>query len=233
MSGLPNPVFVALDTADEDRLERLAAAVGGQVGGLKVGLEAYTAHGPAAVRAARAHAPVFLDLKLHDIPATVAGAARAAAALDVALLTVHASGGLAMVAAAVEAAPDVAILGVTVLTSLDDADLAAVGQPSTAEQVPRLARLAVEAGAAGVVCAGSDIATVRAAIGPEPLIVVPGVRSAGVQQHDQRRVVTPAEALASGASHLVIGRQITQAEDPAAAVAAVLAELDGRRSVAG
>ncbi len=220
-----SPLIVALDTADPARLEELAALLGPAAGGLKIGLEAFVALGAGAVRTARAHAPVFLDLKLHDIPATVAGAARAAAALDVALLTVHASGGPAMVAAAVEAAPAVAILGVTVLTSLDDGALAAAGQPSAAEQVPRLARLAVEAGAAGVVCAATDIAAVRAAIGARPLVVVPGVRSAGAANDDQARVATPAAAMAAGATHLVVGRQVTRAADPTAALAAVRAEL--------
>lgn len=224
MTGRP-PVIVALDTADPHRLAALAAALGPEVGGLKVGLEAYTAIGPAAVRAVAPHAPVFLDLKLHDIPATVAGAARVAARLGVELLTVHAAGGGEMVATAVEAAPEVTVLGVTVLTSLDDAALAALGQPPVAEQVVRLARLAVEHGAGGLVCAPPDVAAVRAAVGPDPLLVVPGVRPGGAARDDQVRVATPAQALAAGADRLVVGRPVTRPDDPVAAVRALLAEL--------
>jgi orotidine-5'-phosphate decarboxylase len=220
-----NPLVAALDTADFDRLRTLAGALGPEVGVLKVGLEAFTAYGRDAVRQAAAHAPVFLDLKLHDIPATVGGAARVAADEGVALLTVHASGGQAMIAAAANAAPDVAILAVTVLTSLDDAALAAVGQPPAAEQVPRLARLAVDAGAAGVVCAPTDVAAVRDAVGAEALLVTPGVRPEGSAPDDQARVATPRAALEAGADLLVVGRPITAAQDPAAAARALLAAL--------
>jgi orotidine-5'-phosphate decarboxylase len=220
-----NPLVAALDTADLDRLRTLAAALGPEVGVLKVGLEAFAAHGRSAVRQAAAHAPVFLDLKLHDIPATVAGATRAAAGEGVALLTVHASGGPAMVEAAARAAADVAVLAVTVLTSLDDEALAAVGQPPAAEQVLRLSRLAVEAGAAGLVCAPTDVAAVRQAVGAEPLLVTPGVRPAGIGADDQARVATPRAALEAGADLLVVGRPLTTADDPAAAARAVLADL--------
>jgi orotidine-5'-phosphate decarboxylase len=220
-----NPLIVALDTADLERLKWLAAVVGPRVGLLKVGLEAFVAHGPAAVRAAAAHAPVFLDLKLHDIPNTVAGAATAAARLRVAMLTVHASGGEAMLRAAVEAAPDVRILAVTVLTSLSDADLAAVGEPLPAQQVPRLAALAVAAGAGGLVCAPPDVPALRAAVGQRPVIVTPGVRPAGVTADDQARVATPRAALDAGADYLVVGRPITAAPDPAAAAGALLHEV--------
>ena len=224
--GAPsNPLVVALDTADGRQLAAWAAALGPHVGGLKVGLEAFAAHGPAVVRAAVEHGPVFLDLKLHDIPATVAGAARAVAGLGVSLLTVHASGGAAMVRAAVQAVPDVTVLAVTVLTSLDAAALAAAGQPPVAEQVPRLARLAVDAGAGGIVCAPTDVAVVRAAVGAGPLLVVPGIRPAGSAVDDQARVATPAEAVAAGADLLVVGRPITRATDPAAAARALLANL--------
>lgn len=220
-----NPLIAALDTADLEELGRLAATLGPHVGYLKVGLEAYTAHGPAAVAAAAPWAPVFLDVKLHDIPTTVAGAAAAAARLGVDLLTVHAAGGPAMVAAAVEAAPDVAVLAVTVLTSLDDTTLAQVGQGPALEQVPRLAALAVAAGAAGVVCAPPEAQAVRAAIGPAGLVVTPGIRPAGTEHHDQARVATPRAAIDAGATHLVLGRALSGAADPAAAVRAILDDL--------
>lgn len=225
-----NPLIAALDTADLARLEYLAAVLGPYVGHLKVGLEAFVAHGPAAVAVAAAHAPVFCDLKLHDIPNTVAGAAAAVARLGVAFLTVHAAGGPAMVAAASKAAPGVVVLGVTVLTSLDDAALVAVGHPPVAEQVPRLAALAVEAGARGVVCAATDLAAVRAAVGPDALLVVPGIRPGdageqGADQGDQARVATPREAIDAGADHLVVGRPLTTRPDPAAAARVLLTEI--------
>jgi orotidine-5'-phosphate decarboxylase len=220
-----NPLIAALDTADFGRLEELAAALGPHVGHLKVGLEAFTAHGPAVVSAAAWHAPVFLDLKFHDIPHTVAGAAAAAARLGVAMLTVHAAGGPAMISAAAKAAPDVAVLGVTVLTSLDDLVLSALGLPPVAEQVPRLAVLALEAGARGIVCAPTDIAAVRDAVGPAALLVVPGIRLHGADQGDQARVATPSAAIAAGADYLVVGRAITASPDPAAAAQSILRDL--------
>ena len=220
-----SPLIVALDTADPARLDALAGAVAPHVGLVKVGLQAYIALGPRAVSLARAHAPVFLDLKLHDIPNTVAGAAAAAAELGIEMLTVHASGSPAMVGAAVKAAPDVAVLAVTVLTSIDDDELALMGQPPAAEQVPRLARMAVETGAAGVVCSPHEIEAVREAVGPDALIVVPGVRPVGSAVHDQARTANPAHTIAAGATHLVIGRPITQAADPGAACLAILEEL--------
>lgn len=221
----PDPLVVALDTADLDRLSSLAAAVGPHVGCLKVGLEAYTAHGPTAVAAAAAHAAVFLDLKLHDIPATAGAAAAAAAELGVSLLTVHAAGGETMVRAAVEnAGPHTSVLAVTVLTSLDDAGLASVGQPVASEQVPRLAALAVSAGAEGVVCAPDEIAAVRAAVGDQPLVVTPGVRPAGADPHDHARAMAPRTALDAGADVLVVGRPITDAPDPAVAARELRAE---------
>lgn len=221
-------LICALDTADLGELTALAEAVGGEVDLLKVGLEAFAAHGPAAVAAAAEHAPVFLDLKLHDIPTTVAGAARAAAAHGAAMLTVHASGGPAMIAAAAEAAPETTVLAVSVLTSLDDTALAAVGQPSAAEQVPRLAALAVGAGAGGLVCAAAEIAAVRARVGQAPAVVVPGIRPAGTATDDQARPATPEAAAAAGASHLVLGRALTRAADPAAAAREIRASLPPR-----
>lgn len=235
--GRRSPLIVALDTDDPRRLAELAGAVAPHTGLLKVGLQAFTALGPAAVTTAGQHAEIFFDAKLHDIPNTVAAAAAAAARMRIAMLTVHASGGPAMIAAACKAAPDVTILAVTVLTSLDDADLAVVGQPPVTQQVVRLAGMAAEAGAGGVVCAASDIAAVRAEIGDELAVVVPGIRPSGSTMSlcseavgheiadDQRRTADPRTALRAGASHLVVGRPITQAGDPAAAAAALLAEI--------
>ena len=221
-----SPLIVALDTADRERLHALASAVAPYAGLLKVGLQAFTALGPAAVAAAARLRPVFVDLKLHDIPNTVAGAAAAAADAGARMLTVHAAGGPAMIAAAAKAAPDVTILAVTVLTSLDDDDLAAVGQPPASDQVPRLAALAVSAGAGGIVCSPAEVAAVRAAVGPTAQIVVPGIRPAGSASDDQARIATPAAAMAAGATAIVVGRPITAADDPAAACAAILQELD-------
>jgi orotidine-5'-phosphate decarboxylase len=200
------------------------------VGMLKVGLELYVAEGPPAVRAAAALGrPVFLDLKLHDIPATVEGAARSAAATGAALLTVHASGGPEMIRAAVRGAGGrLRILAVTVLTSLDAAVLDRVGLSGPPEAaVVRLARLAVEAGAGGLVCSPLEVAAVRAAVGPGPLLVVPGVRPAGSAKGDQSRVATPAEAVRAGADVLVVGRPLRDAADPIAAARAIAAELAG------
>ncbi len=221
-----NPLVVALDTADLDRLTQLASSLAGEAGMLKVGLEAFTAHGPETFARAAGHAPVFADLKLHDIPATVAGAARAAAGHGVDMLTVHAAAGPAAVAAAAEAAPDVAILGVTVLTSTDDAGADALGWPPAAEQVPRLAFAAMAAGARGLICAVSEIELLRAELGDEPLLVVPGIRPRGAPQNDQARVGAPREALEAGADYLVVGRPITSAADPVSAARALLTEAD-------
>jgi len=218
-------IIVALDSPDLDRIAALSAALGPHVSHLKVGLEAFVALGASAVAAAAAHAPVFLDLKLHDIPNTVRGAAASAAALGADLLTVHASGGPAMIAAAAEAAPAMRVLAVTVLTSLDPAALAAVGQHPVEEQVPRLARLAVDAGAAGIVCAPTDVAAVRAAVGPDVLLVTPGVRPAGADSGDQARVATPRAAIEAGADLLVVGRPITDAADPVEAALRITKEL--------
>ncbi|MGH8930692.1 MAG: orotidine-5'-phosphate decarboxylase [Egibacteraceae bacterium] len=222
-----NPLIVALDTADLGELEWLAETLAPHVAYLKVGLQAFAAHGPTAVNVAARHAPVFLDLKLHDIPHTVAAAAAAAARLEVAMLTVHASGGPAMIAAAAKAAPDVVILGVTVLTSLDDDALLGVGQRPVSEQVRRLAGLAVHAGARGVVCAPVDVEAVRAAAGPDALLVVPGIRPHGADPGDQARVASPASAAKAGADYLVVGRPIITSPDPAAAARTILAEVHG------
>jgi orotidine-5'-phosphate decarboxylase len=225
-------ICAALDFATWTEASAFARAVAPAVGMLKVGLELFAAEGPPAVKAAAALGrPVFLDLKLHDIPNTVEGAARSAAASGAALLTVHASGGPRMVEAAVRGAGGkVRILAVTVLTSLDEPQLQRIGLAGPAEQaVVRLARLAVEAGAGGLVCSPLEVAAVRAAVGPAPLLVVPGVRPAGAALGDQQRVATPAEAVRAGADVLVLGRPLRDAPDPVAAARAVAAEIAGIR----
>jgi orotidine-5'-phosphate decarboxylase len=218
-----NPVYVALDTTDLDYALGLAERVRGHVGGLKLGLEFFSAHGPDGVRAfTDIGLPIFLDLKFHDIPNTVAGACRAAASLGVSILNVHAGGGSAMLKAAGEAAravnPKTKVIAVTVLTSLNEADLKAMGISGTpAEQVARLAQLTKANGLDGVVCSAHEIAPLRVALGKEFMLVVPGIRPAGADLNDQSRVMTPAEAYKAGADILVIGRPITAASDPAQA----------------
>lgn len=222
-----NPIFVAIDTPDLSRALEIAEAVRNQAGGVKLGLEFFSAHGPDGVRRmAELGLPVFLDLKLHDIPNTVAKAVEALAPLAPAILTVHAAGGRAMLAAAKAAAPvDTKLVAVTVLTSLDQADLAAAGVNwSPAEQVLRLAMLARDSGIDGIVCSGAEVASAHAAW-PGGFFVVPGVRPAGSDVDDQKRVVTPAQALADGASVLVIGRPITGALEPSRAIMDIAAGL--------
>jgi len=229
----PNPVFCALDTTDVDRAASLAQSLKGHVGGLKIGKEFFTAHGPAGVRRVIPEGtPLFLDLKFHDIPNTVAGAVRAATALSPAILNVHAAGGRAMMEAARTAAQESEtppwVLAVTVLTSLDASDLADIGvHGSPADQVVRLATLAQRAGLDGVVCAAQEIAALRRECGPDFKLVVPGIRPANSATGDQKRTMTPAEAAGLGADVLVIGRPITNAPDPAAAAQAIAAELAG------
>jgi orotidine-5'-phosphate decarboxylase len=223
-----NRICVALDFASWSEAGPFARRIAPHVGLLKVGLELFTAEGPAAVRAAAALGkPVFLDLKLHDIPNTVEGAARSAAATGAALLTVHASGGPEMIRAAVRGAGDgVRILAVTVLTSLDGAALERIGLAGPPESaVVRLAKLAVEAGAGGLVCSPHEVAAVRAAVGPGPLLVVPGVRPAGSAVGDQARVATPEVAVRAGADVIVLGRPLRDAPDPVAAAAAIAAAI--------
>ena len=228
---IPNPVYVAIDTTDLEYARSLAERVAPYVGGLKLGLEFFSAHGPQGVRAFEEFGlPIFLDLKFHDIPNTVAGAARAAAQLGVGIINVHAAGGTAMMKAALEAArsvnPRAKVIAVTVLTSLNDSDLLAVGQtPSSGEQVLRLAQLAKSCGLDGVVCSAHEITALRAAIGPDFLLVVPGIRPAGSALGDQQRVMGPAEAHRAGASILVIGRPITGAPDPAIAACEIAKSL--------
>jgi orotidine-5'-phosphate decarboxylase len=221
-------ICAALDFPSFAAAEPFARAVAPHVGMLKVGLELFVAEGPPAVRAAAALGrPVFLDLKLHDIPNTVEGAARSAAASGAALLTVHAAGGAEMIRAAVRGAgPAVRVLAVTVLTSLDAAALDSVGLAGPPEAaVVRLARVAVGAGAGGIVCSPHEVGAVRAAVGPGPLLVVPGVRPPGAARGDQARVATPAEAVRAGADVIVVGRPLRDAPDPARAAAELAAAL--------
>ena len=215
-----NPIFVAIDTPSLEQARALAEQVGPNAGGVKLGLEFFSANGPAGVAAIlRLGIPVFLDLKLHDIPSTVAKAVAALRPLEPAVLTVHAAGGRAMLEAArAAAAPTTKVVAVTVLTSLDRDDLQSTGITSDpAEQVRRLAQLARDSGLDGIVCSGAEVAAVKSAW-PNGFFVVPGVRLAGGAAGDQKRVVTPREALESGASILVVGRPITGAEDPPAAL---------------
>jgi orotidine-5'-phosphate decarboxylase len=224
---MTNPIFVALDTPDLGQAQALAQAVAPHVGGLKLGLEFFAAHGPAGVRTlAEAGLPVFLDLKLHDIPNTVGKAVASLAPLAPAVLTVHAAGGRAMLEAARTAAPpSCKVVAVTVLTSLDGTDLAAAGvHSSPGEQVERLADLARSAGCDGIVCSGEEVSAVSARW-PGGTFVVPGLRPAGSDAGDQKRVLTPADALARGASILVIGRPITGAANPGEAARAIAASL--------
>ncbi len=223
-------IAVALDTPDRERFESWCRTFGPHVGLLKVGLEAFVRWGPPAVETARAHARgVFLDLKLHDIPNTVAGAVAAARDLGVSLLTVHAAGATPMLQAAVEAARgEVGLLAVTLLTHLDEAALAELDvSGEIAPRAARWAELAARAGCAGAVCSPHEAATLRARLPPPFLLVTPGVRPSGGDAGDQRRVMTPGAALAAGADYLVIGRPLTGAVDPGAALAALERELAG------
>jgi orotidine-5'-phosphate decarboxylase len=222
------PIAVALDAPDLETAARWAGLVTPHVSTVKVGLELYLRYGPEAVASVRGASgvQVFLDLKLHDIPATVAGAAKSVARLRPALLTVHAAAGPAAIRAAAEAAPDVRIVAVTVLTSLGEADLARIGMAGPVRDAAlRLAALAVESGARGLVCSPQEVAAVRGEVGEDILLITPGVRPAGTDAHDQARIATPEEALRSGADLLVIGRPITAAADPGAAAAAIAATL--------
>ena len=224
----PAPIAVALDAPSLDTAARWANLVTPHVSTVKIGLELYLRYGPEAVASVRgaSNVAVFLDLKLNDIPATVAGAARSVARLRPELLTVHAVGGMAAVRAAVEAAPDTKIVAVTVLTSLGDADLERLGVAGpVGDAVRRLAALAVEAGARGLVCSPREVAAVRTEVGPDITLITPGVRPAGSEANDQARIATPEEALRAGADLLVIGRPITGAADPGAAAAAIGASL--------
>lgn len=230
-----NRVFVALDTPDLDTAVGWARAVAPYVGGLKIGLEFVTANGPAGVEKIVALGrEVFLDVKYHDIPNTVAGAVRAAAGLGVAVINIHAGGGPEMMRRAAAARDDAGgadgpkLIGVSVLTSMDDDDLAAVGQLSpVAAQAARLAQLAADCGLDGVVCAAQEISDMRRRHGRGFMLVVPGIRPEWAAAGDQKRIMTPRQAVDLGADIVVIGRPITQAGDPAGAAARIAEELNG------
>ncbi|MEV0592718.1 orotidine-5'-phosphate decarboxylase [Nonomuraea cavernae] len=224
----PAPIAVALDAPDLETAARWAALVTPHVSTVKVGLELYLRYGPDVIASVRGASgvSVFLDLKLHDIPNTVAGAARAVSRLRPAILTVHATGGPAMIRAAVDAAPHTQIAAVTVLTSLSEADLGSIGLIGPADDaVRRLAAMSVDAGATALVCSPNEVAAVRSEVGPGITLITPGVRPTGADTQDQARVATPEQALADGADLLVIGRPITASPDPGAAAAAVAAAL--------
>jgi orotidine-5'-phosphate decarboxylase len=224
-------LIIALDVGSSSAAQKIVAAVGDSALTYKVGMQLYTAEGPQVVRDLVASGRrVFLDLKYHDIPSTVASAVREAAALRVSMLTVHASGGGKMLRAATEAArgvnPALMVLAVTVLTSLDDNDLDKVGvRGRVVDQVLRLAALAIADGCHGVVASAQEASELRSELGHEFAIVTPGVRPAGAGHGDQVRVVTPAEAIAAGASHIVVGRPITAAVDPASEARAILGQI--------
>lgn len=230
-AGPEGRIIVALDTPDLARAEALAGLVAPSAGLVKLGLELFCAAGPPALARLARHAPVFLDLKLHDIPNTVAGAVVSLAPLGAAMLTLHAGGGPAMIAAARRAAEAAGaarpiLLAVTVLTSMDAEQLGAVGvADAPADQVLRLARMAMDAGADGLVCSPQEVAMIRAELGAAPLLVVPGIRPAGSAAGDQARIATPEDAVADGADWIVVGRPITGHADPAGAAAAILAAL--------
>lgn len=222
-----NPLFVAVDTPRLDQALRLAELVREHAGGLKLGLEFFSAEGPAGVqRLAALGLPIFLDLKLHDIPNTVAKATAALAPLEPVILTVHAAGGAGMMRAAKAAAgPRTKVVAVTVLTSLDADDLGCIGvDAAPSDQVVRLAMLARDSGIDGIVCSGAEVGKVRN-LWPDGFFVVPGVRPEGADVGDQKRVTTPSQALDDGASVLVIGRPITAAADPQRAIAEIRASF--------
>ncbi len=224
---MSNPIFVALDTPDLDRAKALAASVRHHVGGIKLGLEFFAGNGRHGVKEmAELGLPIFLDLKFHDIPNTVAKAIQALRALEPAIITVHAAGGQAMLEDAKAAAPaGTKVVAVTMLTSLDQRDLAATGIYGSAhDQVLRLTELAQRSGVDGIVCSGEEVKAAHQSW-PDGFFVVPGVRPADAVVGDQKRVVTPRQALDNGASILVIGRPITQAEDPDSAARAIGATL--------
>ena len=233
----PPDLILAADLPDRGGVERLLGALAPARPRLKVGLQLFTRYGPDLVRACSASAgPLFLDLKLHDIPNTVGRAVESLAGLPIEYLTLHALGGRAMLEAAVaardKAAPGLRLLAVTVLTSHGDTDLAELGiRPPAREAVLRLGGLAHEAGVDGLVCSPLEVSPLRAALGPGPDLIVPGIRPAGTTRGDQRRVLGPEEALAGGATHLVVGRPILEASDPAAAYLDLKARIDRARSL--
>ncbi|NVJ92895.1 MAG: orotidine-5'-phosphate decarboxylase [Methylocystaceae bacterium] len=225
-------IYVALDTTDVDYAVDLAAKLKGLVGGMKVGKEFFTANGPQGVAAITAVGmPIFLDLKFHDIPNTVAGAIRASGKTGASIVNVHAQGGPEMLRQAAVAGKEAGIpltIAVTVLTALDQEDLSAIGvNAPIEEQVVRLAKLTQDCGLGGVVCSAKEIGPIRAACGPDFKLIVPGIRPAWAAKGDQKRVMTPRDAVLAGADVLVIGRPITQAKDPVEAAQKIAEELEG------
>ena len=220
-------LIVALDRSDRDEILALADSLSDAVGMFKVGLQAFVANGPAIVREVAARGPVFLDLKLHDIPNTASHAAAEAGTQGATLLTVHASGGVAMMQACrASTAASTRLLGVTILTSLGADDLAQIGfEGDPLRNAVRLARLAMVAGLDGVVASPLEIEAIRAACGEGPLIVVPGIRSSGEQAADQRRTMTAGDAVGRGASYIVVGRPIIAAQDPRVAAMRLVDEI--------
>jgi len=231
-SGMRERLIVALDVSTAAEAQKLVQRVGDGAGIYKVGLQLFTAEGPSLVRELiHSGKRIFLDLKLHDIPNTVAHAVKSAAELGANMLTVHASGGAAMLRAATEAAAGrINILGVTVLTSLNDEDMQEIGiSGRVSDQVLRMASLAQSAGCQGIVTSPREALMVRKSMGEGFAIVTPGVRPAGAETHDQQRTATPAQAIGNGASHIVVGRPITHAADPAQAAQAIISEMQQAR----
>jgi orotidine-5'-phosphate decarboxylase len=226
-----NRLCIALDFVEPDDCAAMATRLGPVAGALKIGLQSFTSGGPDLVRNVREQAPVFLDLKLHDIPTQIANAVESIKRLGVALTTVHAAGGRAMLGAAADhAGEDVTVLAVTVLTSLETGDLQATGVSGSIEdQVLRLAESALAAGVPGLVCSPLEVTAIRARFGPRaeggPLLVVPGIRPEDDEPGDQRRTLAPAEAMSAGADAIVVGRPITEARDPLAAASAIAAQI--------
>jgi len=226
-----NPVFCAVDTPDLAKAQKLVTQIRHYVHGLKLGLEFFLANGVAGYKAVASDLPIFLDLKLHDIPNTVAGAVISILPLKPSFLTIHTSGGPAMMRAAADAATRAGamrpkLLGVTVLTSLDATDLATVGQDDdTTRQVVRLAKLARASGLDGVVCSPEEVKILRQELGPDFILTVPGIRPSWAAANDQKRIMTPGEAIAAGATYLVIGRPITGADNPAEAAQRIGQEI--------
>jgi orotidine-5'-phosphate decarboxylase len=228
-SGMRERLIVALDVSSGSEAQKLVANIGDAAGIYKVGLQLFTAEGPGIVRdLVSSGRRVFLDLKLHDIPTTVALAVKSAAELGADMLTIHGSGGSAMLRAATEAAAGrLNILAVTVLTSLNDADMQEMGVSGrVSDQVLRMAALAQSAGCQGIVTSPREALAVRRALGEGFAIVTPGIRPAGAETNDQQRIATPAQAISNGVSHIVVGRPITHASDPAKAAAAIISEME-------
>ena len=232
-SGMRERLIVALDVSSAAEAQKLVSRIGDAAGIYKVGLQLFTAEGPGIVRdLVSSGRRVFLDLKLHDIPTTVALAVKSAAELGAYMLTIHASGGSAMLRAATEAAAGrMNLLAVTVLTSLSDEDMQEIGVAGrVSDQVLRMAALAQSAGCQGIVTSPREALMVRKALGEGFAIVTPGIRPAGAEINDQQRIATPAQAIVNGASHIVVGRPITHAPDPAKAAQSIISEMEQARN---